>query len=148
MQNGINFWKEWKNLGENIKEQEILNIDPKYWYSYFANLYKRKEDMSKDFEKNSITNDINEELNKPFTLKELREHIKKLKNKKVAGYDGITNEMLKCSPDYILNIVLSFFNLSLITEQSSNIWGKGIINPIHIKKVLNQIQKTTEEFVL
>ena len=43
----------------------------------------------------------------------------------------ITNEMLKCSPDYLLEIELSFFNLCLNIELSSNVWCKVIITPIH-----------------
>ena len=39
--------------------------------------------------------------------------------------------MLKCSPDYLLEVVLSFVNLCLNIELSSNVWCKGIIAPIH-----------------
>ena len=31
-----NFWKELKHLGENIKEQEMLNIDSKQWQTSFT----------------------------------------------------------------------------------------------------------------
>ena len=124
-QSNTNLWKEWKHLGENLKEQEMLNIDPKQWQTYFTNR-KRKNDTLKWFEDDSITEDFNRELNNPFTIKKWRENINKVKNNK-AEYGGIANEKFKCSPHYLLEIVLSFFNLCWNIELSSNVWCKGII---------------------
>ena len=75
--------------------------------------------------------ELNEHLNQPFTLDELKENINKLKNNKASGLDGVKNEMIKCSSSIILDTVLSFFNLCLRVGIFSSSLCKGIINPIH-----------------
>ena len=73
----------------------------------------------------------NQFLNKGFTLSELTNAIKSLKNKKAVGYDSICNELLKLSTDKILNIILEFINLCLKLSLIPPAWCLSLINLIH-----------------
>ena len=100
------------------------------WFSYFSELYKKRESKYGYFEKEE-GDVLNTALNEPFTLEELKENLKKLKNNKAPGLDGIQNEMIKCSSKEILDLILAFFNLSLRLGLSSVPWCQGILSPIH-----------------
>ena len=69
-------------------------------------------------------------LNAPFTKDELQHTIDNLKSSKAAGFDGITNEMLKNSPKNVLNILLDFTNLCLQKQLIPDSYCNDIINPI------------------
>ena len=91
------FWKSWSDIGENVKSNNITNADPNKWFQHFAGLFKKSIDRDSELPENKEDENQNSVINEPFTLDELRENIKKLKNNKSAGLDGIRNEMIKCS---------------------------------------------------
>ena len=129
--NDQEFWNSWKNIGETYQNNNIPNVDPFKWFSYFSSLFKKNTDSEISDVHNVRDDELNEHLNQPFTLDELRDNLNKLKNNKAPGLDGIKNEMIKCSSSIILEIVLSFFNLCLSVGIFSSSLCKGIINPIH-----------------
>ena len=55
--------------------------------------------------------------------------IKKLKNNKSCGYDGILNEFLKTSK--LLIAVTTLFNIVLQTGKIPHAWSIGYISPIY-----------------
>ena len=57
--------------------------------------------------------------------------IKKLKNKKSSGYDGILNEFLKTSSSKLLIAVTTLFNIVLQTGKIPHAWSIGYISPIY-----------------
>ena len=65
-------------------------------------------------------------INNEITEKEVKNAITKLKCKKAAGFDGITNEMIKASP-----ILTSLFNLILTSRHFPSQWNFGLIKNIH-----------------
>ena len=91
-------------------------------------LLPQNTDNLDDNDDNIIPNEL---LNCPFTLTELKDQIKSLKNDKATGVDGISNEMIKCSSGPLLGIILDFFNINLAKSLVSASWCKGIISPIH-----------------
>ena len=76
----------------------------------------------------TINKDLN--INNKITEKEVKEAIIKLKNKKAAGFDGITNEMTKASP-LIIAMLTPLFNLILTSRHFPNQWNFGLIKNIH-----------------
>ena len=62
---------------------------------------------------------------------EIKQTIKKLKNKKAPGNDSITNEMIKCSDDLMLVKLEKLFNKIFKTGYYPNSWNKGLIFSIH-----------------
>ena len=69
-------------------------------------------------------------LNAPFSKDELQHTIDNLKNSKAVGFDGITNEMVKNSPENVVNILLDFTDLCLQKELIPDSHCNDIINPI------------------
>ena len=129
--NDQEFWNSWKNIGETYQNNNIPKVDPFKWFSYFSSLFKKSTDSEISDVQDVREDELNEHLNQPFTLDELKENINKLKNNKASGLDGVKNEMIKCSSSIILDTVLSFFNLCLRVGIFSSSLCKGIINPIH-----------------
>ena len=64
----------------------------------------------------------NQILNKPFTEIEVRKAIKTLKNNKCGGIDLILNEVIKNSPDILIEIMVKLFNVILDSELIPTDW--------------------------
>ena len=79
-----NIWEIWKTLGESNAQIEHLNADGKIWEEYFTDLYNQKFPNGQHLQVKPET--PNQSLNKVFTLSELTNAIKSLKNKKAVGY--------------------------------------------------------------
>ncbi|KAK7087559.1 hypothetical protein V1264_021593 [Littorina saxatilis] len=69
----------------------------------------------------------------PFTHQELRQALRKLKNKKSPGPDGISNEMLNHLGSAAVGKLLDIFNLSWKEGQIPQVWKEATIIPIHKK---------------
>ena len=73
---------------------------------------------------------LQSELDNPISIEEIDKAIKKLKNKKAAGLDGIRNEMIKTSSRFIKYPLEKLFNLIL----QSGIFpttDHGVITALH-----------------
>ena len=70
-------------------------------------------------------------LNKPFDLEEMKQGIKRLKTKKARGIDCISNEMIKCSNNFLLSKITKLFNLILDSGYFQETWNHGLIHSIH-----------------
>jgi len=70
------------------------------------------------------------ELDSPFTEEEIKNGIKKLKNKKAAGTDRIRNEMLKSGRHFLTTSLKKLFNLILEAGTFPDCWSMGLITPI------------------
>ena len=99
-------------------------------YSYFSKLHDETnhEDVPKlDPVTNKIIN--TENLNKPFSKKEFKNVIEN----KAEGFDCISNDMIKSSPNIISNLIYRFMNLCLEKSLIPNSWALDIITLIHKK---------------
>lgn len=67
----------------------------------------------------------NEITDKPFTIKEIKTCIKKLKLGKSAGPDLISNEIIKYSSTVTCKSITKLFNLILDTGNYPNEWRKS-----------------------
>ena len=126
------FWEKWKNFGENDTVKQDMKIPGEQLYNYFSKLHK--ETSNDDIENSELLpeNIKNEEnLNKPFSKKELKDAIENLKNNKSAGYDGVTNEMVKNCPEIVFNLIYRFLNLCLKKALVPNTWTKDLITLLH-----------------
>ena len=91
------FWNKWKQSTDKYPTKPKIDISGENWYNHFHNLHTEK---MINLSPTTFTNhhepcDI---LNAPFTKDELQHAIDNLKNSKAAGFDGITNEMIKKLP--------------------------------------------------
>ena len=130
--NNIDFWKEWKNLGEecNIKEQFPSDLDGQKWEDYFKGLFtEEKGDIDKILKKEPKP--VNRKLNAKIKKEELAKIITKLKKGKAVGNDKIANEFLQVIPDNIFKLILDYLNLTLEIGKVCTNWCIGIISLIH-----------------
>ena len=151
MEGGMNsrlFWQRRKELlGQKndeydlVTEEGIKIEDPtrakNYIQNYFENLYtpRQTDEPYKHFEKrvydkiNSIQNDLrNKPPPEPFTMKELNQAKKALKNKKACGPDLIPNEIFTNATK---NIYLAVINDITKEMQIPHSWEKGYVKRIY-----------------
>jgi hypothetical protein len=101
----------WNLLKEGFGNNKVGDIEMSEWHDHFSKLFLHTNtgDESGDTQ---VNYDFKvDELDKKFTLQEIREAIfYQLRFHKASGPDGITNELLKWSLDWIQNILLLLFN--------------------------------------
>ena len=72
-------------------------------------------------------NDLDHEI----TEQEIRQAVKKLKDKISAFVDKIRNEMIKASLESLMPVFIKLFNLILRSGKMPDIWCQGLITPIY-----------------
>ena len=77
---------------------------------------------------------INNFINDPFSVDEVRVCIRKLKNGKAAGVDNVLNEFIKYCPVELYPVFTLLFNMVLETGFVPTIWAIGIINALYKNK--------------
>ena len=134
-------WSALKQLSDQYKDEEPFDIyDLLLFHKFFNDLYNHKCGMNHN-SGNSSSQDIptnhqvyeehNEELNKDFTLQELKDATKKLQNNKSVSEDLISNEMLKNSNEQLQQLLLKLFNSCL--HNGVYPWNGSITTPLHKK---------------
>ena len=124
------YWKLIKELRE--KEQNNTICNPENFNLYFEKLYSQNKEYNQekqeieDFVQKTLNkiSDLNKEPN--FTSDELKKAINKLKNNKAAGPDRIPSEILKASPEIILNLILKIMNKIKSQKYYPTKWATGI----------------------
>ena len=115
-------WSALKQLSDQHKDEEPFDVyDLLLFQKFFNDLYNRKcsknhhadgdrthASTAKERESNC---QITDELNKDFSLQEVKEAIKKLKNNKSVSEDLISNEMLKNSNEQLQLLLVKLFNV-------------------------------------
>ena len=129
LDNPKQFWHTWKNSSEIKSCINPSPIDGENWYLHYSNLHT--EDIRNE-NQTSVNNpqppcDI---LNAPFTRNELMHTIKNLKNGKTQGFDQVNNEMIKNSPNSLLDLILKYVNLCLDKSMVSKSFCCDVIYPI------------------
>ena len=104
--NDTQFWNNWKQFSEDRIKNNTEVKDGNKWENYYKNLYS--ETQVKSLPPADIK-EPNQILNRRITEKELKIVIKKLKKKKVVGFDNLSNEMFKDIPDKFLGMLLVIF---------------------------------------
>lgn len=121
----------WKFLNSLKSKTTTETPSANEFFDYFQNIYSF-EHTDNEFEVDEINFESgNESLNKDFTAYEIDKCIRKLKNSKSPGFDGILNEYLKLTKEHMLPIYVSLFNLILNTGHIPEQWMKGKIKPIY-----------------
>ena len=82
------------------------------------------------------TSTINEAINQPFTIDEIKSSIKKLKNNKTSGVDNVVNEFFKYAHTDCIQFTVYFLNIVLNTGFVPTDWCLGTIHPLYKNKGL------------
>ena len=131
------FWNCLKSMTDTIDENAPAPISEETWLDHFQSLHSKNtrismhenevcELQSLENEKEHINN-----LDHEITEQEIRQAVKKLKNKKSAFVDKIRNEMIKASLESLMPVFIKLFNLILRSGKMPGMWCQGLITPIY-----------------
>lgn len=73
-------------------------------------------------------------LEEPIQESEVRAAVKRLKNRKAPGVDGIHNELLKCSGEVMVQELARLFNEMFVLEEMIPQLGEGVLIPLNKPK--------------
>ena len=111
-------------------------IKPQEWLHHFKSLLGKEvqsnpeiEHLSRFIQENSST--INTILDDPFSIAEIRDGSKGLKNNKASAFDSVTNEMIKYGIPVIGPCVKLIFNKILDSQEYPKVWTGDILSPLH-----------------
>ena len=111
------------------------------WREDFESLYKldatgfNEKFKEEKLKESIVVAESDMELNKPITYEEVKKSVDKSKEKKAAGVDNITNELLKNNE--IIESLLELFDMCYRTGLIPDSWRESIIHPIPKEKILN-----------
>ncbi len=138
--NPTEYWKMFNRLKQHRQDKtDDNNISPRQWKEYFKKLTKAEPDTDTEprpaVPEHNIELDIDTNTSSELTSmvidKEIYEAIRKLKNKKAPGPDGIMNEMLKNGKYFIVPLLKKAFNTILDSGIYPDAWKLSYIIPIY-----------------
>ena len=132
------FWKILKSTSDDLDSNTVTKNNPKdhEWLSHFEKLHA-KHDLNN--EHNEIIEQLNteeknrsqsNELDDTISENDLLNAVKKLKMKKAAYSDRISNEIIKSSIDILMKGFIKIFNAILKSGIFPDSWCEGLISPI------------------
>lgn len=127
----------WKEVGGKRRREAVDKSIPKeQWREHFRKQYVVKEDREEEGEwrEEKPKEEIEE-----ITIEEIRETIRRLKNKKAPGHDGITNEAWKRGGEVLekelKEIIYEIWKGGEMPEE----WKTGTVKPIFKKGKTNDV---------
>ena len=136
-------WESLKKLQRTRSDQNNgLDLhDFANFYTFFKELYSKQSMSAEKISDHKRATEIlqscpidvetEEILNSNITMEELCKHIAKLKRRKAAAEDKITNELLIYTNPQVKEIILKVFNESL--NHGVYPWNTALITPLHKK---------------
>ena len=129
------YWNILKKSEGTPKSEPKVSMED--FESHFKNMNQNDNPNitpSHEFDPDVIDPSTIEEFNLDFTLEEVLENIKVLKNNKSEGVDYVKNEYIKNCPIHVTQLMVRLFNLILRTGHVPYEWCVGLIVPIFKKK--------------
>ena len=133
--NQKDFWKNVQNVSFKATQPKS-NIDIDTWFKHFKSLLEidtDSENVSTDMEDVHINGCID----RPISKEEVLMAIRKLKNRKSAGPDGIIGELIKHSNEQMIDFFVKFFNTLFDKGVYPENWMESIILPLFQKGDVN-----------
>nr|XP_006819489.1 PREDICTED: uncharacterized protein LOC102801057 [Saccoglossus kowalevskii] len=132
------YYKTLLSLQSGVNLTKITSIKQmikKIFRKYVKKTQKeqRKQQLEKKLSalSESMKTVLNQNINKDITEKEVQMAVKRLKNNKACGPDGIPSEMLKYSSVSMIKALQKMFNQILKNGQYPDNWSISILTPIH-----------------
>ena len=126
--------KEYWNLLNPKKKNCNNDIGIESLHDHFKGINDVVNQEHADFNANNISVEGDYDLNKDFSLTEIKKLINKLKNNKSCGIDNIINEFIKSSPNDYKLLIVKLFNIVLKTGIIPSAWSISFISPIYKNK--------------
>ena len=124
---------------ENVQKNHLTANDENYNQDLIRKIEKLMSEIDMDREINMYNdNPVFDALNCPIQAEEIKKALKRTKNKKAVGSDGIASEFLKFSNGHLNGPLTALFNHILNSGEYPDQWSEGFINPIHKKESKSQ----------
>jgi hypothetical protein len=135
------FWDKMHNVVSRRKHVKN-NIDIHQWFEHFSKLLDKDHSNGREDGRNiDIDEDDNEHsnlnFNRPISKEEVLLAIRKLKNGKSAGPDGLIGEVLKNACDYITPFFVPFLNKLFDCGIFPDNWTESIVVALYKKGNVN-----------
>ena len=119
------FWETVHRI--SFKRKSVYNnVSVDSWFQHFRALLEKDVDFDFDDE---VFEDSESFLNRPISKEGVLLALRKLKNKKAAGPDGIIGKMLKNSGNYVLDFFVKFFNALFEKGVFPERWTESVVLP-------------------
>ena len=126
------FYRKFKNSKKSLHH----TITIEQFEEHFKNLTFNR-DIQPQSETGETIETVYDELDLPFTEKELDDGIKTLKRDKSTGFDNMMNEYIIMSKNFIKPVLCKLFNCILSAGDFPELWVKSIIIPVFKKGDVN-----------
>jgi hypothetical protein len=133
----------WNTIHEiSFKSKQPRNtIDIDTWFQHFRDLLERDvfNDNDPETDTENELDDESDYFNRPISQEEVLLAVRKLKNRKAAGIDGMIGELLKnaIGCDRVLSFLVSFFNALFDKGVFPKSWSESIMMPLYKKGNIN-----------
>ena len=128
------FWETLHSISKR-KPQPSNNITIEEWFDHFKNVLEKEIDEEEEADLDSDNGD--DVLDRPISREEVLLAIRKLKNNKAAGPDGIIGEMLKYAGDPVVDFLVKLFNILFDRGIFPDSWSESILLPLFKKGAPN-----------
>ena len=132
------FWSCLKSIDDTIPQKNPPSIPEDKWLEHFQYLHSdepkpstHKEKIHNELQQLEKEKDQLNSLDQVITQQEIRQAVKKLKNKKSPFSDRIRNEMIKASLETLMPLYIKLFNHILKSGKMPDVWCQGLITPIY-----------------
>jgi len=122
----------WNYISKYKKKDKTLDpiIPAKDWETHFKNLLVTNENEECHLNcEEALSDSCN--LDIPFTCKEIKVGIKRLKNGKSAGLDLILNEFIKAGSNILITTLTKLFNKILNSGKFPKVWNISLLTSIY-----------------
>ena len=135
------FWDVIRKVSSR-KAQPSNDISIQEWFEHFKAVLETGDVYDDNNEENLHCNNTEDSddidiLNGPITREEVKYAIRKLKNGKSAGPDGLIGEFFKNSGDVVVNFLVKLFNVLFDSGVFPSDWTESIIMPLFKKGDVN-----------
>ena len=128
------FWKTVRSVSRK-KSQHTNNITMDQWFLHFKSILEN--DVEPELNDNTSDDTYTEYLDRPITLDEVLFAIRKLKNNKASGQDGLIGEFFKHLSDTAMTFLVKLFNNLFDKVIYPDNWTESIILPLFKKGDVN-----------
>ena len=123
------------------RTQTYNSISTEDWFSHFKNVLEKDvmNEVNDVVYDDVVCNDDTDvsiddySFNRPISKQEILLAIRRLKNGKAAGPDGVICEMLKHASDQVVNFLVKYFNVLFDSGVYPENWCESIILPLFKK---------------
>ena len=136
----INEQKEfWGNVNKVMGKKKTIcnNISLETWFDHFKKLLEKDCDPLEEEYVHDNTQESESYFNRPISREEVLFAVRKIKNRKAAGPDGIIGELLKNAGEYVIDFFVKFFNVLFQKGIFPEKWSEGIVLPLYKKGNVN-----------